>query len=155
VEIVTRSVDRLHLAFSDLGAFGVEIALDVAAHLKICFGARRADEPDDDLMTDQRFPTPVRVMKANRRCSIHLLVPGGRWVTAIFRPAVWRDLAQFRYLEVVNPGSKQALLSVADSSRVPENPFERGILRAQQECFCGDYAAGRMQHRVDRHLLSA
>src|SRR3954454_24022673 len=29
------------------------------------------------------------VMKANRRCSIlfHLLVPGGRWVTVIFRSA--------------------------------------------------------------------
>ena len=29
------------------------------------------------------------VMKANRRCSIlfHLLVPGGRWVTIIFRSA--------------------------------------------------------------------
>jgi hypothetical protein len=54
VEIVTRDVDRQHLAFSDQ-AFGVEVAVDLAAYLETCFGAGRADELDDDLMTDQRL----------------------------------------------------------------------------------------------------
>ena len=47
-----------------------------------------ADQLHDHLVTDQRLAAPVLVMKANSRCSIlfHLLVPGGRWVTVIFRP---------------------------------------------------------------------
>src|SRR6185437_210407 len=59
VEIVTRDVDRLHLSFSDLEAFGVEVSIDLAAYFETCFGARRADELNDDLMTDQRLAPPV------------------------------------------------------------------------------------------------
>ena len=42
-----------------LRPFGVEVAVDLAAYLEACFGARRADKLDDNLMTDQRLPTPV------------------------------------------------------------------------------------------------
>src|SRR5690242_16758578 len=59
VEIVARDVDRLHLSFSDLEAFGVEVSIDFSANFETCFGARRADELNDDLMTDQRLAPPV------------------------------------------------------------------------------------------------
>ena len=59
MEIVTRDVDRLHLSFSDLEAFGVEVSIDLAAYFEACFGARRADELNDDLMTDQRLAPSV------------------------------------------------------------------------------------------------
>src|SRR5512133_1990069 len=96
VEIVTRDVDRLHLSFSDLEAFGVEVSIDLAAYFETCFGARRADELNDDLMTDQRLAPPVHG-KANRRCSI-LFLPGGRWVTVIFRSASKRCSSRFHSL---------------------------------------------------------
>jgi hypothetical protein len=61
VEIVTRDVDRLHLVFSDLDPFGVEIAVDLAAHLEAGFRGRRADELNGDLVTDQRLVGPYMV----------------------------------------------------------------------------------------------
>ena len=62
VEIVTRDVDRPHLALSELEAFGVEVAVDLAAYFETCLGAGRADELDDDLMTDQRLPAHPNVV---------------------------------------------------------------------------------------------
>jgi hypothetical protein len=66
VEIVTRDVDRLHLVFSDLDPFGVEIAVDLAAHLEAGFRGRRADELNGDLVTDQRLVGPYMVGSSMR-----------------------------------------------------------------------------------------
>ena len=59
VEFLVRDVDSLHLLVSDLHAFRIEVAVDLAAYLEASFGCRGPYELDNHLVTDQRLAAPI------------------------------------------------------------------------------------------------
>ena len=100
MELGAFDVDSGHLGIRDDNALGVLASVELAAHGEAGFGGGRRDQFDDDPVADERLGArQFWLIKEMSRCSIllHLLVPGGRWLTTISRSSSLANFCSSRF----------------------------------------------------------
>jgi hypothetical protein len=59
MKIVSPDVDGGHFIISNVNAFLIEVAIEIASNRETVFGRGGADQLYDDLVADQRLAAPV------------------------------------------------------------------------------------------------
>src|SRR5580658_8166961 len=85
MEFIPVKIELGDLLIGNFDALGVGAGIQFGVNLESGGSALSRNQADNDFKTDQRFATPVLGNAQKRRCSIlfHLLVPGGKWRTAM------------------------------------------------------------------------
>ena len=88
VKVVPAQMNLRHLHIWNFDPRRISPVIDFGMNSQPFPGCGSGNQTDDHFQTGEGLPRQFLLMKENRRCSIlfHLLVPGGKWLTAIASP---------------------------------------------------------------------